>query len=114
MQVNKEQAIANAQQNLELFQNAETTSREINVANVSSNVEALVDHAVTNAPCPVVTVKVAPADRIEPLQAFISKAQVLSTDENGAIAITDVEYERYVASQAASVSEQTAKLVLRS
>ena len=113
MQVIKEAALEGANANLELFQSAATTAREENVGNVQGNVEALVDHMMTGTPLPVVEIKAVPQERIEPLQAFISKLSVLAPDENGNVAISDSEYETFVRAQTSSITSATAKLVLR-
>jgi len=112
MHVIKDNVLAGVQSNLDLFKAAETDARETNIAAVKSAAEGLVDHVVTGTPNPVVQVVVAPSDRIEPLQAFSEKVEVLAPDENGAIAITDYEFENFVRDQVSSVVRYQVKLVM--
>lgn len=113
MQSNKEQVIAGAQANLVRFQEAETQVRETNVAAVASNVSALVDNLIQGTPCPVVQLKVPMTGVIEPIQAFLEKANVLAADANGAIAISDYEFETYVRTQPVTRAEISVRLQKR-
>ena len=112
MQVQKEQVIAAAIANLGLATTGVTAAREQNIANVASKVESLVDHMIQGTPCPVVVITVADSRNVAALQEFIEKASVLSADENGGIAISDTEFERFVRNQSSATQERTAKLVI--